>query len=84
MPPDRQPSRFSSLSSEQKSVIVNFLEFMAFDSNSGFSDQAFQCLTEYWGSNPIFKKNLKTKKHLRSKKEANSPHFVKLHERFNS
>ncbi len=55
-PPDRQPARFSSLSSEQKDVIVKFLEFMAFDSKSGFADLAFQCLEEYWGSNPIFKK----------------------------
>jgi hypothetical protein len=47
-PPEREPPRLSVLTPEQKSVIVDFLEVMAFDERSNYQDYAMQVLEEYW------------------------------------
>ncbi len=47
-PPDREPPRLSALTPEQESVIVQFLDFLAFDERSDYQDYAMQVLEEYW------------------------------------
>jgi len=47
-PPDREPPRFASLSKEQEQVIVDFLDYMAFENTSEFKDYSMQVLEEYW------------------------------------
>ncbi|AFZ38180.1 hypothetical protein Sta7437_4739 (plasmid) [Stanieria cyanosphaera PCC 7437] len=47
-PPDPEPPRLSVLTIEQKSVIVDFLEFLAFDERSNYQNYAMQVLEEYW------------------------------------
>jgi hypothetical protein len=47
-PPDTEPTRLSLLTTEQESVIVDFLEVLAFDSRSDYQDYAMQVLEEYW------------------------------------
>ena len=47
-PPDREPPRLSVLTAEQESVIVDFLEVLAFDERSDYQDYAMQVLEEYW------------------------------------
>ena len=47
-PPDREPPRLSVLTAEQKSVIIKFLERMAFDEGSDYQDDAMEVLEEYW------------------------------------
>jgi hypothetical protein len=48
-PPDRDPPRFGSLTVEQEAVVVAFLDVMAFDETSQYSDDAIQALEEWWG-----------------------------------
>lgn len=47
-PPDREPPRLSTLSAEQESVIIKFLDLLAFDDRSDYQDLAMQVLEEYW------------------------------------
>ncbi|BAU63055.1 hypothetical protein STA3757_04100 [Stanieria sp. NIES-3757] len=47
-PPDLEPPRLSVLTTEQKSVIVDFLELLALDDRSNYRDYAMQVLEEYW------------------------------------
>ncbi len=47
-PPDREPPRLSVLTAEQKSVIIKFLERMAFEERSDYQDEAIEVLEEYW------------------------------------
>ena len=47
-PPDREPPRLSVLTAEQESVIIKFLDLLAFDERSIHQDYAMQVLEEYW------------------------------------
>lgn len=53
-PPDRVPSRFSTLTDCQRRNVVSVLEFLAFDSESEFTDNACQVLEEYWIEHPLY------------------------------
>ena len=53
-PPDRVPSRFSTLSDCQRRTVVSVLEFLAFDSESDFTADACQVLEEYWIEHPLY------------------------------
>lgn len=48
-PPDREPPRFGSLTDEQESVIISFLDLMAFDEESEYREDAMRVIEEYWG-----------------------------------
>ena len=54
-PPDREPPRLASLSSEQDATVVAVLEFLAFRDHSAHSEAACRALEEWWGENPIFR-----------------------------
>ena len=47
-PPDREPPRLSILTAEQESVIVQFLDLLAFDERSVYQDDAMEVIEEYW------------------------------------
>jgi hypothetical protein len=47
-PPDREPTRFKSLSESQRRVICRALEYLAFDDVSRVQPDACQVLEEYW------------------------------------
>lgn len=47
-PPDREPPRLGSLTTEQEAVIVDFLEEIAFGEDSANCDFALQILEEWW------------------------------------
>jgi hypothetical protein len=47
-PPDLENPRLSLLNPEQKLVIIEFLEFLAFNSRSMYQNDALQALEEYW------------------------------------
>jgi hypothetical protein len=53
-PPDKVPSRFSTLSVCQRRTVVTVLEFLAFDSESDFTTDACQVLEEYWMEHPLY------------------------------
>jgi hypothetical protein len=53
-PPDRVPSRFSTLNDGQRRTVVRVLEFLAFDPESGFTADACQVLEEYWIEHPLY------------------------------
>ena len=53
-PPDREPPRFKTLAERQRQAVVNVLEFLAFDRESGFMNDACQVLEEYWIVNPLY------------------------------
>jgi len=53
-PPDRVPSRFSTLTDSQRQAVVSVLEFLAFGCESDFSADACQVLEEYWIENPLY------------------------------
>lgn len=48
-PPDRDPPRLGSLSSEQEAAVVAFLHAMAFNAASVCADDAMLALEEWWG-----------------------------------
>jgi hypothetical protein len=47
-PPDRDPPRLGSLTTEQEAVIVAFLDQLAFSDDSLFQGAAMQVLEEWW------------------------------------
>ena len=47
-PPEREPPRLSILTAEQKSVIVQFLDLLAFDERFVYQDYAMEVMEEYW------------------------------------
>ncbi len=47
-PPDKEPPRLAVLTTEQESVIIRFLDILAFDEGSDYQDYAMQVLEEYW------------------------------------
>ena len=51
-PPDRVPPRLSVLAPRQRKAVVATLEFLAFDPQSGFKEDADKALREYWVDNP--------------------------------
>ena len=53
-PPDRVPSRFSTLTDSQRQTLISVLEFLAFGSESGFTADACHVLEEYWIDNPLY------------------------------
>ncbi|MGH7553984.1 MAG: DUF6714 family protein [Longimicrobiales bacterium] len=55
-PPDRDPPRLGSLSSEQEAVIVEFLDTLAFGDESTHNDLAMQVLEEYWVPGALYRK----------------------------
>lgn len=55
-PPDREPPRLASLTQEQESVIVAFLEELAFGDDSANSELAMQVLEEWWIPGALYRK----------------------------
>ncbi|MGZ8160913.1 MAG: DUF6714 family protein [Methylobacter sp.] len=55
-PPDREPPRLASLNAEQESVIVAFLEDVAFSEDSANRDFAKQVLEEWWIPSALYRK----------------------------
>lgn len=47
-PPDRDPPRFGALTKEQQTVLIEFLNVMAFEVESIWQDDAVLALEEYW------------------------------------
>ncbi|MDI9238697.1 hypothetical protein QLQ15_07185 [Lysobacter sp. LF1] len=54
-PPDRDPPRFGSLSSEEQTVVGQFLDLLAFDPRSKWTDQAMTALEEYWAPGATYR-----------------------------
>jgi hypothetical protein len=55
-PPDREPARLATLSSEQEAVIVAFLEELAFSADAGYyQEDAMQILDEWWLPNARYR-----------------------------
>ncbi|OGR17268.1 MAG: hypothetical protein A2X81_11495 [Desulfobacterales bacterium GWB2_56_26] len=55
-PPDREPPRLASLTSEQEAVIVAFLEGIAFSEDFANRDFALQVLEEWWIPGALYRK----------------------------
>lgn len=55
-PPDRQPPRLASLTTEQEAAIVAFLEDIAFSDDSANTDFAKQVLEEWWIPDALYRK----------------------------
>jgi len=55
-PPDREPPRLASLTAKQESVIVAFLEEVAFSEDSANRDFAQQVLEEWWLPDALYRK----------------------------
>lgn len=55
-PPDREPPRLASLTAEQESVIVAFLEQVAFSADSANRDFAMQVLEEWWTPDALYRR----------------------------
>jgi hypothetical protein len=56
-PPDREPPRLASLTAEQESVIVSFLEQVAFSEDSANKEFAMQVMEEWWIPDALFRRN---------------------------
>lgn len=54
-PPDREPPRLASLTTEQEAVIVAFLEEVAFSEDSANRDFAKQVLEEWWIPDALYR-----------------------------
>ena len=54
-PPDREPPRLASLTTEQEAVIVEFLEEVAFSEDSANRDFAQQVLEEWWLPDALYR-----------------------------
>lgn len=55
-PPDREPPRLASLTAEQESVIVAFLDEVACSEDSANRDFAQQVLEEGWLPDALYRK----------------------------
>lgn len=55
-PPDREPPRLASLSTQQEAVIVAFLQEVAFSADSANRDFALQVLEEWWIPDALFRR----------------------------
>jgi hypothetical protein len=56
-PPDREPSRFGSLSPEQEATVSQFLDVLAFDPLSQWVEEAITALEEYWAPGAIHRRS---------------------------
>jgi hypothetical protein len=54
-PPDREPPRLASLSTEQEVVVAAFLDIMAFDDTSVHQDHARTALEEWWAPGALYR-----------------------------
>ena len=54
-PPDREPARLASLSTEQQVVITEFLDLLAFSGQSVHQELACQALEEWWAPGALFR-----------------------------
>jgi hypothetical protein len=54
-PPDREPARLASLSSQQESVVSDFLDVMAFDDRSVHQALACTALEEWWAPGALYR-----------------------------
>jgi hypothetical protein len=54
-PPDREPSRLASVSPDQESVMVEFLDLLAFSAESKHQDLACQVLEEWWSLGALYR-----------------------------
>ena len=54
-PPDTEPPRLASLTAAQESVIIKFLDILAFDEASDYQDLAMQVLEEYWITGALYR-----------------------------
>jgi Family of unknown function (DUF6714) len=55
-PPDRDPPRLASLNAEQETVIVAFLEEVAFSDDSANREFAMQVMEEWWIPDALYRK----------------------------
>jgi hypothetical protein len=55
-PPDRDPPRLGSLSPAQETVIVKFLDAMAFIATSMFKEDAMLALEEWWAPGALYRR----------------------------
>ncbi|MBU8975688.1 hypothetical protein JI752_005995 [Lysobacter sp. MMG2] len=54
-PPDRVPPRFATLSPEQEAAVLQFLDLLAFDPRSTYTDDAMTALEEYWAPGATYR-----------------------------
>lgn len=54
-PPDRDPPRLGALTSKQEAVILEVLEFLAFEPESKNQDFAMQVMEEYWIKDNLYR-----------------------------
>lgn len=54
-PPDREPSRFGSLSQEVQALVVSVLDRLAFSDQSVWQDLAMVALEEYWVPGSLYR-----------------------------
>ncbi len=59
-PPDREPPRLGSLSPAQESVIIRFLEILAFSERSADQALACQVLEEWWIPDALYRPPLES------------------------
>jgi hypothetical protein len=55
-PPDRDPPRFGSLTSEQERAVVVVLDELAFAPQSVWQEQAMVALEEFWGPGATYRR----------------------------
>ncbi|MFA6172757.1 MAG: DUF6714 family protein [Kiritimatiellales bacterium] len=53
-PPDKVPSRFSTLTDSQRQAVISVWEFLTFGVESNFTANACQVLEEYWIERPLY------------------------------
>ena len=56
-PPDREPPRLASLTSEQEACVTAFLDALAFGQLSAHQELACQALEEWWAPAPLYRKS---------------------------
>lgn len=54
-PPDLDPPRLASLTTEQEAVITEFLDLLAFDQQSAHQELACQVLEEWWTPGALYR-----------------------------
>lgn len=54
-PPDRDPPRFTSLTTDQERAVVAMLDTLAFDEASKWKSQAMLALEEFWAPGALYK-----------------------------
>jgi len=54
-PPDREPPRLASLSSEQEAIVASVLKYVAFGEGAAHCEAASTALEEWWGEAPLYR-----------------------------